>query len=166
MLEVEAIGGLAWIAHNGGELDRAVELYEEELEGARELGFSWFIALASANLAECHLELGHLEAAEGHGLDALAVASEIDDQRHTAWILLVLAMAAVRRGDPERGGRLAGAAEAKRARDGLGWSEADYNLWTAELPTGDPAFEAGRAAGLRLSLEEAAAEELAQRDAT
>jgi predicted ATPase len=163
MLEVEAIGGLAWIAHTGGEFDRAAELYRVELEGARQLGFAWFIAIAGGNLAECELELGELDEAEVHGLDALAVAREIDDPRVTSWMLLLFAAIAVRRGDRELGGRLAGAVEAKRARDGLGWSEDDYAEWVARLPAGDAVFEAGRQAGLLLPLEEAAAEVLAQR---
>jgi predicted ATPase len=166
MLEIEAISGLAWLAQAGGDFERAAELYRVELQGAREVGFAWFVQMAAANLAECELELGRLDDAEMHAAEALGVSREIEDERMTAWVLLVLAGVAARRGQAGHAGRLAGAAEAKRQRDGLGWGEDEYAQWVARLPTGDLGFEAGRQAGLRLPLDEAAAEVLAQRDAT
>ena len=120
MLEIEAIGGLAFVAHRGGEFDRAVELYRVQLEGARQLGFAWFIAIGGGNLAECEYEVGKLDEAEAAALDALAVAREIDDQRVTSWMLLVCAAIAAQRGErrarrpARRGGR--GGACARRAR--------------------------------------------------
>jgi len=84
----------------------------------------------------------------------------MDDARLTAWMVIVLAVLAARRGDSEQAARLWGAAEAERERGDLASVEDDFARWAPELPAGGPAFEDG----CRLTLDEAAAEALAQRE--
>ncbi len=161
-LETEALGGLAATERFDGDLERAAELYRAHAELSRELGFNWFVAIGGGNVAECELLLGRLDAAEAEARATLELSREIDDARLTAWMVLVLAVIAARRGDREQAARLWGAAEAERERGGLASVEGDFERWVPELPAGEPAFEDGR----RLTLDEAAAEALGQRDAT
>jgi non-specific serine/threonine protein kinase len=162
-LEVEALGGIAAGDMHDGNVERARDGFREHVELSRELGFNWFVALGGGSLAECELELGRIDEAEDSARAALALTRQMDDRRLTAWMLLVLAVAAARRGDEDRAGRLWGAAEAERNRGALLNLEWDFANLGPKVPHGDAGFEAGRAAGRRLSLDEAAAEALAQR---
>ena len=155
-LECEALGALSFIAHRDGDLARAIEIEERNLEVARELGFAWFIALGGGNLAEWRLEAGEAALAEEAARPALAVARSIDDRQVSTWLLMVLAVAARRRGDDERAGRLWGAVEAERLLGPLGYVEGDLDRLGDEARVQSRAFEAGLVAGRGLSLDEAA----------
>jgi tetratricopeptide (TPR) repeat protein len=164
-LEAEALGGLAGVAQYADEdFERAADLYRPFVELSRELGFNWFVAGGQGGLAECRLELGQVDHAYADACAGLALAREMDDPRLTAWMLLLLAVVAGRRGSTEHAGRLWGAADAERARGALGSLEYDFTRWMPELPLGDAGFEAGFLAGLRISLDEASAAALGQRE--
>ncbi len=164
-LEAEALGGLATVEQFGyGDFERAIELYRLHLKLSRELGFNWFLALSGGNLAECELRLGRLDAAEVDARAALALSQEMYDPRIMTWLVLVLAVIAARRGEREQAGRLWGAAEAQRDHGRVTTIDADFDAWTPELPFGEPVFEAGAEAGRRLSLDDATAEALGQRE--
>ncbi|MGZ8694070.1 MAG: ATP-binding protein [Gaiellaceae bacterium] len=156
-LECEALGTISFIAHRDGDLARAIEIEGRHVDAARELGFAWFMALGGGNLAEWRLEAGEVELAEEAARPALAVARSIDDRRVSTWLLMVLAVAARRRGDDERAGRLCGAVEAERLLGPLVSLEDDLARLGDEARVRSPAFEAGLAAGRGLSLDEAAA---------
>jgi predicted ATPase len=166
-LEAEALGALGSIEYGLGNVESAIELMRRHVELSNQLGFLWFVAVGLVNLAEYGLELGDLEEAERAGRECAAVCRAIGDVRVGAAALGTLAAVARRRGDARRAGTLWGAVESERDRGSLGWNEEDIGeLGDLVLAGGGEELEAARAAGRKLSLEQAFDVAVGQRDAT
>ena len=92
-----------------------MELIEESLAGAREVGDTWWEAAQLDSLAEMALAQGDLPRAKRLGRESLTLALEIGDRVGVGRCVALLAAAAARRGDPERAGCLWGGLDALEA---------------------------------------------------
>jgi tetratricopeptide (TPR) repeat protein len=156
MLETEAVSTLGNVEYALGNLDAAIAYMRLGVELSAELGNLWFLAIGWSNLAEWECEAGNLDAAETAGRRAIEVCREIDDARLGASALASLAVVARRRGDARRAGKLLGAVEVEQERGQMGWNADDTErLGEQAAAGGGEEFEAGRAAGRKLSLVDA-----------
>jgi predicted ATPase len=145
-----------------GQHERAFELLEHVASSSERLGFDWQQAIALDTLARRLDELGRTDEAEANARRALALDRRMGDWEAAAYTLAMLAAFAALRGQPERAGRLWGAVEAKQQQNPLEvWSMIRERFEPRVLEVVSDAFAAGRAAGRRLSLEDAVEEELA-----
>jgi predicted ATPase len=161
-LELQAVMVDGLLAFAAGEHDRALELFEQVAASAEELGFAWQESSALETLAERLYGLGRVDEAEAKAHDALALARKIGDWEDAAFGLAMLAGCAARRGEGERAGSLWGAVEARQQREPLEvWELIRERFEPRVQEAAGEAFDEGRAAGLRLTLEEAVEEELA-----
>jgi non-specific serine/threonine protein kinase len=154
---------LAAIARGRGEHTRAAALLAESDSVCQAEQIAWPTALNSSLMAEIATDLGELDRAEALGRAGLRQAWIIGERRYFGGALTSLARAVAARGDPEWGARLYGMVDA--VLEGTGG-----NLPVTALPSFEPArdavraalgeagFEAARAAGLALPLQEVLAE--------
>jgi tetratricopeptide (TPR) repeat protein len=160
-LELQALMLDGLLAFAEGEHDRALELLEHVASSAEELGFDWQQSGAVETLAERLYGLGRVDEAEAKAHDALALARKIGDWEDTAYCLAMLAGCSARRGDGERAGRLWGAVEARQQQEPLEvWDMLRERFEPRVQEAAGEAFDEGRAAGLRLTLEQVVKEEL------
>jgi len=156
-LEADAVGKLAWVEHGEGNIERALELFEESATLCEQVGYTWMQASAVLDIAELSYDLGRVEVAEARGREGLRLARELVDRATLVYALGLLARFAAEDGDVERAGRLWGAVEAEVARGPIGlWQHEEERLTEAVLAYADERFEAARAAGRTLALDEAA----------
>jgi predicted ATPase len=159
--EAEAIGSLGHLAHRAGDVERALELYEQSAEIVAPLGFTWWQLNMLQAIAECALELGRTDKAVPRARASLALAREIGDRQGTVFALALLAWAATEQRDLARAGRLWGALEAEEVRGPVGQWEDERETFAGRVLGNDGAeFERGREAGRQLSLEAAVDEAL------
>jgi ATP/maltotriose-dependent transcriptional regulator MalT len=152
----------AVVAFAQGEHEHALDLFAQVAEASEELGFVWQQASAVRTQAERLYGLDRIEEAEARGRTALALARRIGDQEDMAYALAMLAGCAARLGEQERAGRLWGAIEARQRQQPLEiWEGIRDRFEIRVQPAAGQAFETGHAAGLRLTLEEAVEQELA-----
>jgi predicted ATPase len=163
LLETEALGGLSHLAAHDGRLERAIELERAHQDIAVQLGFTWFMAIGSGNIAFWSLELGRLDEAEEAARESLTLSAAMADRRLAAWMVATFAAIAGARGDHERAGRLWGAVAAEHERAPLTTIESDLADLERFVRLESVAFAAGLEAGRRLLLEDAIADALAQR---
>ena len=157
-LEADAVGKLAWIEHGEGNVERALELFEESVTLCEQTGFTWMQAAALLDIAELSYDLGRPEVAEARGREGLRLARELVDRSTSINALGLLARFAAEDGDVERAGRLWGAIETEVARGPVGlWQHEEERLTEAVLARADERFEAARSGGRSLSLDEAVA---------
>jgi len=78
----------------------------------------------------------------------------MDDRNSLGYSLSLWAILAAKRGEDELAGRIWGGLEAEVARRPLGHWRAIVAFATPFLPQGSPDYEAGRAAGARIALED------------
>jgi predicted ATPase len=157
-LEADAVGKLAWVEHGEGNVERALALFEESARLCEQVGFTWMQASAMLDIAELSYDLGRAEVAEARGREGLRLARELVDRSTSVYALGLLARFAAEDGDVERAGRLWGAVEAEVARGPIGlWQHEEARLTEAVLAHADERFEAARAAGRTLALDEAVA---------
>ena len=155
-LEADAVGKLAWIEHGEGNVERALELFEESVTLCEQTGFTWMQAAALLDIAELSYDLGRPEVAEARGREGLRLARELVDRSSSINALGLLARFAAEDGDVERAGRLWGAIEAEVARGPVGlWQHEEERLTEAVLARADERFEAARSGGRSLSLDDA-----------
>jgi predicted ATPase/class 3 adenylate cyclase len=147
------LGNVAW---EEGDVEPALEHYDRAIQLSHETGFTWWEIHALLLRAEKLFEVGRTEEAAGSAREGLAVASRIQDRIATVEGLGLLARACVKHGDEERGGLLWGAVEADAERAPLArWEETREELGRPILAHAGAAFEAARAEGRELSLDEA-----------
>jgi hypothetical protein len=115
-LEADAVGKLAWIEHGEGNVERALELFEESARLSERVGFTWMQASAVLDSAELSFDLGWAEVAEERAREGLRLAQGLVDRATAVYALGLLARFAAAGGDTERSGRLWGAIEAEVAR--------------------------------------------------
>jgi hypothetical protein len=155
-LEADAVGKLAWVEHGEGNVERALELFEESARLCEQIGFTWIQAAALLDIAELSYDLGRPEVAEARGREGLRLARELVDRSSSINALGLLARFAAEDGDVERAGRLWGAIEAELARGPVGlWRHEEQRLTEVVLARADESFEAARSDGRSLSLDEA-----------
>ncbi len=146
-----------------GDHDRAAALHAEALDLAQGLGDRWLTALAHGNLAGATRDQGHLEQAVGLYRRALLMWQELGGTEGVIDCLAGLACTASAQGQPERAARLFGAAEGLAEATNHPVMPVDHALYEASLEAarsalGSDAFEAARADGRAMRLEDAIAE--------
>jgi tetratricopeptide (TPR) repeat protein len=162
------INGLALVAMARGASDRADALLAEA-DGLLRASGDWFMLAGNLNAQALAARLRGDEAgAEAPLRESIELAGALRD----AWTVVVdatgLAGVAVSRGRAERAARLFGAAEALREKTGVGvsWSAwrglNERDLASTREALGPEAFEAARAEGRAMTLEETVAEVLAE----
>jgi hypothetical protein len=161
-LEADAMHKLAWVERMEGNLERALELFEESAEGCRRAGFTWMQSNAVQDYADLAHELGRTAVADIRIREGIRLSHELDDRQTLVYGLALLARFEGAAGRPERAGRLWGAIEAEEMRRPLGLWEVSYREQFADvvLTNAGDEFETGRASGHRISLDAAVAEAL------
>jgi predicted ATPase/class 3 adenylate cyclase len=155
-------GLLANLERREGRPDRSLELYERSIALARETGFTWWEQGTLLHQALALFALQRPEDAGRAAAEALRVARQIGDRWATVDALVLIARAAAERDELERAGTLWGAVEAEVERAPLaGWDPEAELAAAPALARGGPGFEAARAAGRGLSLDDAVALALA-----
>ena len=160
--ECQALGTLAWVARREGDPQRALELLEESCALAEEAGFRWWLAGMLTNIGVVAIEVGRTDDARANVRQALTISHAMHDRRGTVYQLRLLAEIAAGAGEERRAGTLAGAAEAENARIPVGRYIHEWRPLPAEHERAGVEFEAGRAEGRELSLDDAVALALAE----
>jgi predicted ATPase/class 3 adenylate cyclase len=140
----------------------AIEPLSAAIAIQRELGHHAIVASQLIRLGGLERSAGRTEMAERHLGEALAMAREARDPQHLAGALTHLALVANERGRYERAARLIGGAD-RRKDEGASAPPAEIarRMGDPEVEArkalGDQAFEALRAEGYAMTLEEAVA---------
>ena len=158
--EVRAV--LGRLAFFRGDIAAAGERYREAVAAQRELGADRLLAINIGRVGDVEVEMGEFESAESHYRESLAMVHEAGNVVITGVLLVYLAWLSSRRSDPRRTARLLGAVS--RVTDEIGggptrelipvWPEAEDR---ARRALGDEDYEATRAEGYAMTLEEAVA---------
>jgi tetratricopeptide (TPR) repeat protein len=155
--EAQCHGFLGRLAWKHGDHERALEHYDRSIALLRETGFTWAEIRGLLARAEKLFELSRTTEAADSAREALEAARRIHDRIGTVEGLAFLARAAVEREEEELAGRLWGAIEADIERAPLPiWEVEGDELAEPVLARAGAPFEAGRAEGRSLALEEAA----------
>jgi tetratricopeptide (TPR) repeat protein len=157
-----ALNVLGELARLDGDYERAREVYEEGLAIARETGDRHREALMLGNLGYVAQYQGDYERAEALAMEALNLLWERRLDYHVPMGMAMLAGPVGAKGDAARAARLLGAAEALPEAMGVGLQpadqlEADRYVAAVRKQLDGAAFEAARAEGRAMSLEEAVA---------
>ncbi len=162
--EGEALYVLGNVAYGEGRGDEALELLARSAELCRGVGFQWLAIGALLNYADYALRLGRPGAAAEPLRDVVGTSRAMGDRQHAVYGLALLAWLATEQGDLGRAGRLWGAVEAEAERAPVGQWEVERDEYASYVIRDDPAFGLGRAAGRRLTFDQAIDEALAQPD--
>ncbi len=153
---------LASVAVSRGEYEVAEPLYDEALAVSRRSGEAWGLGILLSTSAGLHIVRGRLAQAYDHLSDALSIYQELEDPRGIAWSLDVFAGLLAASGRTEASARSWGAAD--RLLETVGGALAPEIRWirgryleSARTALGAHAFDAARAAGRDLSLNDAIA---------
>ena len=114
LLVLDAVYNLGMAAFRAQRHDRAHSSFASSLEQARALGETPYVAAAQLMLALVELEAGEPDGAAKRSREALALYSDLEDDRSRARCLVVLAGGAAAEGSFEAAGKLLGAAELAR----------------------------------------------------
>jgi predicted ATPase/class 3 adenylate cyclase len=156
--ESQSLSLLGEVEYAEGKRDAGVELMEQGAALAGETGFTWWRAGMLGKLADCALERGHLDQAESHAREALALSRDLGDRLRIVRGLARLARIAAERDDSGRAGRLWGAVEAEEARGPIGaWENERGGFERPILAYAGAALDSGRGEGRKLALAEAVA---------
>jgi len=152
VLDAQALGTLGNLADHEGDLAGALVLYDRSADVSASCGFTLWETWMRNSAAEIALRLERYDAAEVAARRALEKAWEHGDRRVGLLSLVLLARAALGRGDAERAGRLWGAALAENEESGPaethGVLELAAPLRVAEAPGYADALENGLATPL------------------
>ncbi len=162
--EAQCLGFLGDVAWSEGDGERALEYDGRSIALYRETGLSWAETHGLLHRSERLFELGRTTEAAESAREALEVAQRIHDRIATIEGLALVARAAAQQGDDKIAGRLLGAIEADVERAPLPWEGALDALAQPVLAHAGAGFEAARAQGRALSLDEAAELALAAED--
>ena len=155
---MRSLGNLAEMELRYGDPQLGRQLILQNIEFAREVGFTWWEAGKHITLAEHALMSGDLAEAERRTREGPRLERRLTDRAACVVCLALLAASAAGRGDPERAGRLWGAVEAEERNGAMArdWEEVERKKYAAHVESVvGPAFEQGRAEGARLSFGEA-----------
>jgi tetratricopeptide (TPR) repeat protein len=156
---------LADVKRYQGEYDRAEALCLEAVEGLRALGALASVPTGLHLLGAIHRLRGEQARAGEIFRESVSMRAETGNWRYVPNTFEELAALAAETGRAERAARLLGAAEALREAHGTplapaDWLAVDSATAPARETLGDEAFEAARAAGRALTLDEAVSEAL------
>jgi non-specific serine/threonine protein kinase len=161
-VEAQALGTLAWVARSEGNPERALELLRESCALADKAGFRWWLSGMLANAGLVSMEVGDIADARASVEQALGLSHAMHDRPGTVYELRVLAEIAAGAGDDRLAGTLVGAAAAENERLPVGRWIHEWRSLPAEHERASVEFEAGRAEGRELSLDDAVAFALAE----
>ena len=154
--ESVGLGWLGMLELREGNDERGFELIEQGILLAAETGFTFWQARLLTELSGLLLERGLYSASEERAREALALGARIADRQGTVTALAQLAGVAAEAGKTGRAGKLWGAIEAEEERGRVGsWEDQRDAIATSVLAHAGPAFDAGRAEGRELSLQQA-----------
>jgi non-specific serine/threonine protein kinase len=167
-LQKLASNGLARVAHQRGDSDRARRLYEQALAKQRALDDPASLASTLVGLGLVRLDLHDPGGARAALTESVALFEDLGDPSGLARALDAFAVLSVMENQPERAWRLAGAAERLRAAGRTPLSPADQaelarRLGSTRRVLGDEAVATLKASGAALSGDQAVA--LARSDA-
>ena len=151
---------LAWAEHTAGDIPRAMQLFQENVELYRQADHLLGVASELGNLADLACEAGDLEPAAEFLSESLALATSLGSAYLLPSLLGSAAVLTGRRGRPEEALELAAASEQQYAAAGLepdpgdGVDEELRLRWAAEVGEERASEFAGR--GRHHSSEEAA----------
>jgi predicted ATPase len=151
----DAVAKLAGLEHAEGNLERALELYEEAAIRCKEIGFTWMEAQTRIDIAEVADQLGRTELARQQAREGVELCRQCDDRQLMLFALAIVARVAASGGEDERAGRLWGAIEAEELRGRVGQWERFRDEHASTVVRDSPEFERGRSEGRSLSLEDA-----------
>jgi predicted ATPase len=152
--EAQVLGLFAELEWHEGRRERALELVRDAIALARESGFTWWEANLLGGLVEWLIELDRVDEAEAAGREELGLRLVMDDRNSLGYSLSLWAILAAKRGENGLAGRIWGSLEAEVARRPVGHWRYTVAFATPFFPQDDSDFEAGRAAGARLTLED------------
>jgi predicted ATPase/class 3 adenylate cyclase len=155
--EAQALGSLAWVARQDGDLERALELLHESCLLCEEAGFRWWLAGMLANAGAVLRELDRVDEARERVRVALAISHAMHDRRGIVYELRLLAGIEGDAGEPWLAGALGGAADAESERAPIGRWVHDWSIEPPRTPEGDPELARGREEGRALELDAAVA---------
>lgn len=112
------LGNLAQVVFHAGDVDRAIELFDETIAFDREAGDLEHLGIALTDLGLIMLERGDDDRAESLFVEALEIHREIGYVRMVTSTIEGLAALAGKHGHPERAAQLYGAVEAMSERIG------------------------------------------------
>ena len=118
-LEAQRLGALAMLARSDGDLELALSLYADSADVAAACGFTLWETWSRTDFAEVALHLERFDVAATEARTALEKAWEHGDRRITCWCLILLARAALARGESVLAGRLWGATAAELEETGM-----------------------------------------------
>jgi hypothetical protein len=148
---------LAWVARAEGEPERALDLLRESCALAETAGFRWWLAGMLANAGLVSMEVGSIADARTSVERALGLSHSMHDRRGTVYELRLLAEIAASAGDDRLAGTFVGAADAENERLPVGRWIHEWQPLPTEQERASIEFEAGRAEGRELSLDDAVA---------
>jgi ATP/maltotriose-dependent transcriptional regulator MalT len=151
----DAVAKLAGLEYAEGNLERALELYEEAAIRCKEIGFTWMEAQTRIDIAEVADQLGRTELAWHQAREGVELCRQCDDRQLMLFALAIVARIAASGGEDERAGRLWGAIEAEELRGRVGQWERFRDEHASAVVRDSPEFERGRSEGRSLSLEDA-----------
>ncbi len=121
-----------------------------------QVGYTWMQASAIMNCADVSHALGRTAVANERAREAVRLSQQVGDRQMTLYALALLARFAVAEGRADRAGLLWGAVEAEEGRGPVGTWDQDREEHAAPvLAHAGPEFEAARAKGRGLALDEA-----------
>ncbi len=155
-----ALNNLGDLALTVGDYAQAEALFEESLDLLRELGDTSNVARSLFNLGATALRRGRYPDALSRFRESIALSRGIDDKEDLAWCLEGFAALAAAEGDPERATRLLGAAGVLLETIGGAFKPFerllhDHTVAAAQTQLGATTFEAIRAEGAALNLQQA-----------
>ena len=146
-------GVLGVIERSRGNVGPALELLEESLRLAREIGYTWWSGRMHFAIAELLLDQGDADAARTRLAESIPILQEADDRHDAIETLALLARIEVIAGRPDRAGRFWGAVQAEEARAPTGlWQTMRATYEAALEPEADEVFRQAERAGRELSL--------------
>jgi tetratricopeptide (TPR) repeat protein len=158
----QALNIIGELARLSGELERAKGVYEECLALSREIGDRRREDMILHNLGFIAQHGGDYERAQAFFREGLALARDLEFDFMIPCCLAGLAGPVGARGQPERGARLIGAAEALFEAMGAGPQPGDRpeyerNVAAVRAQLGEAAFEAAQSEGRAMTAEQAIA---------
>lgn len=168
--ELQDHDGVAWALQNvgfpamlQGDLDRAIELFEQALAAHATSGDHYGMGFAHAKIGRASLLKGDEAKAAEHYIEALNEFRVLKDQWGATSTLEEVGRFALRTGQFERAARIMAATAALRDADGVLLSPANHAhhlrvIASARARLGEMTFAAASAEGAVMSIEQAAAE--------
>jgi predicted ATPase/DNA-binding XRE family transcriptional regulator/Tfp pilus assembly protein PilF len=151
--------GLGSLAYAQGNFAAARVSFEQALALRRELKSKVGIAYSLNNLGCALVRLGDYEGAAAAAREGLALDIELGEDGNIAWDLAIFGAVAAARGDPVRGARLLGAAEAIHGDIyvSLGKESSAYERFveTARAQLDEEVFASARAQGQAMTVDQA-----------